>query len=503
MKKKNVFSYSFSLSLFRWLCVCYVAPLLPPKKKENNENTNKNTARCGLFNLEEQRGRKLRDAHAHAQAPLHPTPHWMRSSLFFCPSRRAVVASAAAMRSRWCAPPRTSAFAALCCTTRDVSDSAGRKAHTTTTTTTAAELRAALRTLHLNDDCTDAEVKRAFQAFAMQHHPDMKAAVATSSTSSSAASPGSSVERDGAMHRGTEAYHLLRTVAFEARRRILRNQQQDGGGGGGAAGRFRGPHADFHYSEEEYAKAQRVYEGDRRRRRRPSQQQQQRRGNGQDDANEADAAFFDLNTEEGRRRAARLEEVTARIAEMRRRGRRDDLPPWRVYDDGRVDSAKESGRSSTAAFNSAAGASASTSSSSSASSHSSSTAGSGPRNPHRLGLHFLQSTAASLRNVRDLYRSRPGFAGMDGSSFDNPGSAARVAPELSANPHLRQYILMKHRAQEKAIIDRAVRRPLMLLLLLVSVAVGVLMGLKVVSLNGARRRQDEELRKREEERGGG
>lgn len=389
------------------------------------------------------------------------------------------------------------AASALCTSSRLVSSNNSSSKHATTT---AAELRAALRTLQLAEDCTDAEVKRAFQAFAILHHPDTNAANSTTSDKAEA--------RAAIMHRGTEAYHLLRDIPFTTRQRILK--ERCGGEGGGD--RFRGPFSDFHFTEEEYAKAQRIYQGDRSRRR-------ARRGG----SGEADEELFDMRTEEGRRRAARFEELKGRIADMRRRGQREDLPPWRVYDN--AGNGADAGQSSTASFNSVGGAghgssasassagfgargsntssSSSTTDRSTFSSSSGGDARGGPRNPNRLGLHFFNATAEQLRAVRDLYRSRPGFAGMDGSSYDNPGSAARVAPELQANPHLRQYILMKQRAQEKAIVDKAVRRPLVLFLLLVSVVVGVLTGLRFVQSYTARVRRDEETRRREEERGGG
>ncbi|KPA74289.1 hypothetical protein ABB37_09286 [Leptomonas pyrrhocoris] len=410
---------------------------------------------------------------------------------------------------------------------------------------TAAELRAALRTLNLRDDCTEAEVKRAFQAFAILHHPDMNVAAASSSSLSdgSAAAVADTDEGSGAassttktsstppsaaaaataadasrrtaaesaemMHRGTEAYHLLRQVPFEVRQRILREGRH--GGSSGGDGRFRGPFRDFQFTEEEYAKAQRVYQGDRNRRR-----QRRRNGSSGEDGDDTDD-FFDLRTEEGRRRAARFQEVTSHIAEMRRRGRRDDLPPWRVRDGA---------DSTAAAFNAASSSSSSSSTASGASAgqkqgrarqrrggngkegeggsrpRQSHSPGTGPRNPNRLGLHFFNSAVSNLNNVRDLYRSRPGFAGMDGSSYDNPNSASRVAAELAANPHLRQYILMKHRAQEKAIVDRAVRQPLLLFLILVCGIVLVLTGVKVARSSSARARQDEAIRERDEERGG-
>ncbi|KPI85394.1 hypothetical protein ABL78_5542 [Leptomonas seymouri] len=427
-------------------------------------------------------------------------------------------ATAASLRPCVCVFSQTKRpAAALLCTCRFVGHSSGgsRQAYSVT----AAELRAALHTLNLSDDSTDAEVKRAFHAFAMAHHPDMKAAAATSS---SPWSPGSSTadgSRDGdtassstrtdaaasatvadtTMHRGTEAYHLLRQVPFEMRQRILR----EGCHSGSSKGRFRGPFSDFQFTEEEYAKAQRIYRGDRSRRR-------QRRSDNEDRDGEDD--LFDLRTEEGRRRAARFEEVKLRILGMRRRGRRDDLPPWRVPD------SEDGAGASTAAFNAASSSTASSAGEQharagqrqgdsdknwrSSSQHQPHKRAAGPRNPNRLGLHFFHSTVSNLKGVRDLYRSRPGFAGMDGSSFDNPSSAARVAPELAANPHLRRYILMKHRAEEKSIVDRAAKQPLMLLLALVCGAVLVLIGLRVSQTSSARARQDAGLRRRDEERGG-
>lgn len=374
------------------------------------------------------------------------------------------------------APAHASAVA-LRCATRGYSDA--NRGAPQSHTVTAADLHAALRTLHLSESCTDAEVKRAFQAFAMLNHPDMKASALASSSSSSRtaadATPDGGAE---AMRRGTEAYHLLRGVPFEARQRIFQEERCGRSGGGS---RFRGPHDNFNFTAEEYAKAQRVYQGDRNRRR-----QRSSGGGGAID----DEDLFDLNTEEGRRRAARFEQVKARIHEMRRVGRRDDLPPWRVEDQAGP---------STAAFNTGASAQ--------DQQQRKDNDGKGPgqplRHPERLGLHFFQSTISNLRHVRDLYRSRPGFAGMDGSAYDNPASAARVAAELSANPHLRQYILMKQRAQEKAIVDHAVRQPLLLFLTLVCGFVLVLVGVRVSQLYSTRARQDEELRAREEERGGG
>lgn len=341
-----------------------------------------------------------------------------------------------------------------------------RCAASSSSTVAATELRAALHTLGLDEDCTDAEVKRAFHAFAMEHHPDTSSATASTPA-------GDAAER---MHRGTEAYHLLRQLPFGVRQHILREGER-------GAGRFRGAHdSDFEFTEEEYAKAQRVYQGDQQRRR----QRQQR---GDHNSNDEGEDLFDQRTAEGRRRTARLNEFQERIHHMRRMGLRDDLPPWRV--DDRQQQAQHQSPSG-----SAKGATGSSTSSADA------RRADGPRNPHRLGLHFFSTSASRLREVRDLYRTRPGFAGMDGSSYDNEGSAARVAPELRANPNLRQYILMQHRAQEKAIIDRAVRRPLFLFIVLAFIAATALMLASTVRTYQTRLRKDDELRRRDDARGG-
>jgi curved DNA-binding protein CbpA len=379
--------------------------------------------------------------------------------------------------------PAAGATVALCWARRDfTSDGAApRQGHTVT----AADLRTALHTLDLHDDCTDADVKRAFRAFAMLHHPDMNAAVFSSSGSgdSESHSTGSSTASAAGdvMRRGTEAYHLLRQTTYAVRQSILKEAVQRGGGAG--AGRFQGPGSNFHFTEAEYAKAQRTYEGDRRRRR----QRRQRRGEG-GRGDDSDADLFDLNTPEGRRRASRFDELKSRIVEMRRRGRRDDLPPWRADEDA-------STKTSTAAFNAGAFGE--------GPSESQRPPGGGePRNPNRLGLHFFHATVSNLTRVHDLHRRHPSFAGMDGSSYDNPRSAAQVAPELSVNPKLRQYILMRQRAQEKAIVDRAVKQPLLLFLLLVCGGVVVLVAVRVARSHDARVHHDEALRRRDEERGG-
>ncbi|KAK7201747.1 hypothetical protein NESM_000240600 [Novymonas esmeraldas] len=350
----------------------------------------------------------------------------------------------------------------------------------------ADELRRALHTLGLAEKSTDAEVKRAFHAFVMLHHPDTRAVTAPRAAEADTAGGKSDsgvrshggVDAADRIRGGTEAYHLLRRVPHDVRQQILQESSSSSSSGGARGRRLRNPRdTEFEFTEEEYAKAQRVYEGGRR------AQRSSRRGHGDD------AGSFDMRTEDGRRRTARLNEFQERILNMRRRGLRDDLPPWRVHDGGAADS----GSSSSGGGDDSGGRDR----------HGNAYRSSGPRNPQRLGLKFFGSTAAGLREVRELYRSRPGFAGMDGSAYDNDASAARVAPELSANPHLRQYILMKHRAQERAIVDRAVQRPLLLFVVLVCVAAAVVMGVGMASAYRARMRQDTELRRADEERGGG
>ncbi|TPP45295.1 DnaJ domain family protein [Leishmania donovani] len=356
----------------------------------------------------------------------------------------------------------------------------------------ADELRAALRTLGLAEESTDAEVKRAFQAFAIQHHPDTNAVWAAALSSSDEASSNTRSQAHAAerMRLGTEAYQLLRRIPYGVRQHILRGEGQ--GGGVGVRGRFRGPHdANFTFTAEEYAKVQRIYQGDRHRRRRHRGGRDKSGGAG--DGN-GDEDLFDARTEEGRRRIARLNEFQARVVEMRRRGIRDDLPPWRVYENDKGAGTVGDSRSASTSGGDAEDGHQER--------HGSRAAGTGPRNTNRLGLHFFNVTTSSLREVRDLYRSRPGFAGMDGSSYDNPHSAARVAPEISSNPHLRQYILMKSRAQEKAIVDRAVGRPLLLFLLLVTLSAAMVMMAATVRSYRMRMQKDEDLRRRDEERGG-
>ncbi|GET86083.1 hypothetical protein, conserved [Leishmania tarentolae] len=354
---------------------------------------------------------------------------------------------------------------------------------------TADDLRAALRTLGLAEDSTDAEVKRAFQAFAIQHHPDTNVVLTTSKSSSHNAGSDTSSQENAAerMRLGTEAYQLLRRIPYEVRQHILRGEGH--GSGAGGRGRFRGPHDDnFAFTAEEYAKVQRIYQGDRHRRRRHRDDGRKNDGNGDSDD------FFNARTEEGRRRIARLNEFEARVMEMRRRGIRDDLPPWRVYEkDKGTDTASDS--KSASRSGGAAG-------DRHQERHGSGAAGTGPRNPNRMGLHFLNVTAAGLREVRDLYRSRPGFAGMDGSSSDNPHSAARAAPEIGANPHLRQYILMRNRAQEKAIVDRAVGRPILLFLLLACLSAAMMTMAAMARSYRRSMQKDDDLRRRDMERGG-
>ncbi|CBZ23693.1 conserved hypothetical protein [Leishmania mexicana MHOM/GT/2001/U1103] len=294
------------------------------------------------------------------------------------------------------------------------------------------------------------------------------------------------------MRLGTEAYQLLRRIPYEVRQRILHEDGQSGGAG--VRGRFRGPHdANFTFTEEEYAKVQRIYQGDRNRRRRHRGGRDKNGGAGNSDGG-GDEDLFDARTEEGRRRIAQLNEFQARVAEMRRRGIRDDLPPWRVYE-------KDKG-AGTAGDSSSASTSGGDTGDGHQERHGSRAAGTGPRNTSRLSLHFFNVTTANLREVRDLYRSRPGFAGMAGSFYDNPHSAARVAPEINSNPHLRQYILMKYRAQEKAIVDRAVGRPLLLFLLLASLFAAMVMMAATARSHRLRMQKDERLRRRDEERGG-
>ncbi|KAG5510943.1 hypothetical protein JKF63_06444 [Porcisia hertigi] len=359
----------------------------------------------------------------------------------------------------------------------------------------ADEVRAALRTLGLAEDSTDAEVKKAFQVFAKQHHPDANAAAAAEASLGSerlSDNRGSEADASSRMRLGTEAYQLLRKVPYEVRQRILR-EEGCGGGPGVVQSRFCGPHdTSFSFTEEEYAKVQRIYQGDHHRRRR-------RRRSGRDvaDRDDSDAGgYFDTRTEDGRRRTARLNEFQARIMEMRRRGIRDDLPPWRVYA-----SEKGAGAAGDANFGSTSGDRANDGHLKHSGTY---TTGTAPRNnPLRLGLHFFNATTtttASLKGVRDVYRSRPTFAGMDGSSYDNPGSAARAAPEISANPRLHQYILMNHRAEEQAIVDRGTRLPLLFFVFLVCLSVVVMAA--AAQSHRARIQKDVELRRRDELRGG-
>ncbi|AIN95768.1 hypothetical protein LPMP_070820 [Leishmania panamensis] len=337
--------------------------------------------------------------------------------------------------------------------------SSGSSQHQQRQCVAAGELRAALRTLGLTEESTDADVKRAFQAFAIQHHPDTNTALVAAPSDAGEAIRGN--ERSAAqaaerMRLGTEAYHLLRQIPFEVRRHILRGE-----------GRLRGPHdTPFVFTEEEYAKVQRVYQGDHRRRRHRGG-----RGRGRCDGDSGED-LFDTRTEEGRRRIARLNEFQARIAEMRRRGIRDDLPPWQVYESGKG--------AGTAGHSGSASTSGGSVGDEQQGRYGSPATYSGPRNPHRLGLHFFNATAASLRGVRDLYRSRPPFLGMDCSSYDRPLSAARVAPEISASTYLRQYILMKSCAQGKAIADRVMRWPLRQLLLLTCLSAAMTMMAAIV-----------------------
>ncbi|KAG5507206.1 hypothetical protein JIQ42_06612 [Leishmania sp. Namibia] len=386
---------------------------------------------------------------------------------------------AVAMRTR--AVSRT--VAATGCLHRCVSS--GSSQHQQQDCVAASELRAALHTLGLGEDSTDAEVRRAFHSFALHHHPDTNAAFTAAQSASGKASSDSSSEAHAAerMRLGTEAYRLLRKIPYEVRQHILRGQRRCEGG---ERGRFCGPRGGhFAFTEEEYAKVQRVYQGDRRRRR--------HRG-GRDKGSGDGEDLFDTRTEEGRRRIARLNEFQARILEMRRRGLRDDLPPWRVFEsDKGSGAAGDSGSASTGRGNAGDG-------------HQecgrSRAAGTRLRNPHLLSLHFFNSTAAGLREVRDLYRSRPAFAGMDGSAYDNPLSAARVEPEIKANPHLRQYILMKHRAQERATVDRAARRPLLLFLSLACLSASMVMMTAIARWHRRRMQKDEEVHRRDEVRGG-
>ncbi|KAG5486218.1 hypothetical protein LSCM1_07338 [Leishmania martiniquensis] len=419
--------------------------------------------------LPQVRGRALRLRQRDALRCVHGrrAPHKAATLMF---SVR-VCGGAVAMRTH--AVSRT--MAAAGCSHRCVSS--GSLQHQQQPCVTASELLDALQTLGLSEDSTDLEVKRAFQAFAIQHHPDTSAASAVAqSTSGNSGGEGSSkahaAER---MRLGTEAYRLLRRIPYEVRQHILRGQGRSRGGEDGRSRGLRDGH--FAFTEEEYAKVQRVYQGDWSRRRHRS--------------GDAGEDLFDSRTEEGRRRIARLNEFQARLLQMRRRGLRDDLPPWRVFESDK-------------------GAGAGTACSRGSASSNGGDAGDGrqqcdgsrSRHPHTFRLHFFRDTAARLGELGDLYRSRPEFAGMDGSSYDNPRSAARVEPEIKANPHLRQYILMKYRAQEKAIVDRAVRRPLLLFLLLASLSAAMAMAAAMARWHRKRMQNDEAICRRDEGRGG-
>lgn len=203
----------------------------------------------------------------------------------------------------------------------------------------AEQLTAALAVLRLPSNCSDADVKKAFQAYAKKYHPDMHQG--NTAASHSAVSPGSKTSSGSsscnkaddsacAMQSGTDAYQLLRRTSFEDRQRLLQR--------GSGSRRFQGPSCPFQYTTEEYCRAQKAYQGHPNSRSAASlhaDAASSGRRTPTTAATPETRTDFDERTTEGRRRTARFNEYQERVEWMRRQGLRDDLPPWRTQETAR------------------------------------------------------------------------------------------------------------------------------------------------------------------------
>lgn len=402
--------------------------------------------------------------------------------------------------------------------------SALASSHRCVSSVSAQELQRALRTLGLTTNGTDAEIKAAFGVFAKANHPDTSHPCRSASNGGGNELRGRSgggggaeagKQRDASTERmmeGTAAYQLLRTLSFDERQWILRDDTKGGWrqrasykvddfGPGGSASQH------FCYTEAEYAKAQAAYAGRPRggggggSRRRTGVNDVPRSGRHAGD--EEDGGLFDSRTREGRRRTAEFNKFTSRVETLRRRAGRD-AAPWKVADgDGTYHHRSRETTPPASYITSAARRLRH------AAREARRRGGVFRTSPHRFVYRpvrslrlYLSRIKADLRVLRAECERDKTFAGIHGDGYASDAQQRKLGEELRGLPQLRQYLLLRQRAQERAVVDGAVGRLVYLLLFILCTVLSLLVAVATTRTRGTVKRY-EAMKAQQEARGGG
>ncbi|CAD2222094.1 hypothetical protein AGDE_09144 [Angomonas deanei] len=196
----------------------------------------------------------------------------------------------------------------------------------------------------------------------------------------------------------------------------------------------------MHFTEEEYEKARKAYYGSKSRNNNNNNYNNQNYSSANAEQEAFNRDFFNPHTFAGQERTKFYNQRENYLNYWRERNQKNS-PPWKVKDDDKMHYEYKNNHNKKE-----------------------NTTKTEKNSLFQKMKHLRHTTNEKLAELKNFYKTIPGFGGIDGSRFDAKPNVGRVQHQIHQHPQLAQYILMQQRAKDKVLIDDAVGTPIFLII---------------------------------------